>query len=192
MTASKVVFLIGAAGSGKSTVGKFLAAKLNFCYLDKDMISNIFTGALLSSHGYPPTARDQCDYYKNEVMNMEYDTLLNVAGDNLKIGNSVILDAPFLGYFADPMYIQNFIEKFQLHNTEVYVLNVYVDHTILKQRIIERNNDRDSWKLENWDVFTASIKERKCVWQGASFIDFANNSSTIDENKLLMSFVNND
>lgn len=184
----KAIFLIGAAGTGKSTVGKFLASKFHYCYLDKDIVANRFTGELLISRGYEPTARDQCDYYKQSVMKLEYETLLHIASENLQLGNSVILDAPFLSYFEDKNYVLDSMKKFNWHNVEPHILEVFVQPDILKERIITRNNERDVWKLDNWDTFIAGINQKKCLWQGINHIRFDNSSPTIDESALLKHF----
>ncbi|WP_392559098.1 AAA family ATPase [Orbus mooreae] len=187
-TTPKAIFLIGAAGSGKSTVGKFLASKFHYCYLDKDIVANRFTGELLMAKGYEATARDQCDYYKEAVMGLEYDTLLHLAGENLQLGNSVILDAPFLSYFTNPNYIMESINKFNWGSIQPYILDVFVEPDVLKQRIITRNNPRDTWKLQNWSTFISSIQQKKCLWQNVNYIRFNNSDSQIDETLLLSHF----
>src|SRR4051812_27550903 len=95
------IFLIGPPSSGESSIGKQLASKYNWSYLDKDIICNKFTGILLESNGYSSHERDGCAFYTDRVMNLEYQRLLHIANDNLQLGNSVILDAPFLGYFPN-------------------------------------------------------------------------------------------
>lgn len=185
---TKAIFLIGAAGSGKSTVGKFLASKLHYCYLDKDIVANRFTGELLISKGYEPTARDGCEYYKNQIMELEYQTLLHIASENLKLNNSVVLDAPFLSYFSDKDYIAKMNQKFGFNQSDIYVLDVFVPPEILKQRIIERNNPRDTWKLANWEKFIADTNQKRCLWQGVKYIKFDNSAAEIAESFLLDSF----
>ncbi|MCX8727626.1 AAA family ATPase [Gilliamella sp. B2838] len=184
----KAIFLIGSAGAGKSTVGKFLATKLHYCYLDKDIIANRFTGELLISRGYQPTARDECEYYKKQVMDIEYKTLLDIASENLKLNNSVILDAPFLSYFSDKDYISKIIQQFNFSNVDTYVLEVFVPAEILKQRILDRNNPRDIWKLDNWDLFIEGINQKKCLWQNVTYIRFDNSATQIPEFTLLKNF----
>lgn len=181
---TKLIFLIGAAGAGKSTVGKLVAAKFHFCYLDKDIVSNRFTGAMLTREGYAPTERDECQYYKDVVYQLEYQSLLNIASDNLKLGNSVLLDAPFLGYFQEADYVEKFMQEYQLEGITPYVLRVYVSEDVLKQRMIERNNERDTWKLENWDEFYVSVKSKICKWNGVKHVEYDNSNSPIDEAKL--------
>jgi predicted kinase len=179
-----VIFLIGPAGSGKSTIGKWIASKYRFCYLDKDMVCNKFTGLLLESNGYSPHERDGCPFYSDVVMDLEYQTLLDIANDNLKLGTSVILDAPFLGYFSNRNYIQELIEKYGWQNVKPFVLQVTVDFSVLKERLSARALDRDAWKLSNWDAYVQSIQEKQCLWEGVEIVQFDNSPDTVDLNKL--------
>lgn len=182
----KVIFLIGAAGSGKSTVGQFLASTLHYCYLDKDVVSNRFTGALLQLKGYQPNERDECAFYKDKVMVLEYQTLLHLAGENLKLGNSVVLDAPFLSYFRDPDFVSRSIQQFGWGQAiKPIVLQVSVQPEILKQRIVSRNNERDKWKLDNWNQFISGIEQNKCLWQGVTYVNFDNSIAELDKAELL-------
>ncbi|MEH7334865.1 AAA family ATPase [Neobacillus drentensis] len=179
-----VIFLIGPASSGKSTVGKLLVSKYNFGYLDKDMICNKFTGKLLETNGYSPYDRDGCSFYTDVVMDLEYQTLLDIANDNLQLGNSVILDAPFLGYFSNKNYINELIKKYNWQTINPIVLKVTVDFATLKQRMEARALERDTWKLANWETYVQSIQEKQCLWENIKMISFDNSSDTVDTEKL--------
>jgi len=178
------IFLIGPAGSGKSSIGKQIASKYHFCYLDKDTICNKFTGLLLESNGYSAHERDGCDFYSDVVMDLEYQTLLDIANDNLLLGNSVILDAPFLSYFSNRNYIQELRAKYNWENIQLLVLEVTVDYSILKERLQARALDRDAWKFNNWDIFVRGIQEKHCLWENIDKYSFDNSSATIDQEKL--------
>lgn len=180
----RVIFLVGPAGSGKSTVGKLIASHFKFAYLDKDVVCNKFTGKLLEAKGISPNARDGCEFYQKQVMPLEYETLLEIAADNIKRGISVILDAPFVGYFADDDYIDKLSEKYNLENYVPLVLRVTVSSETLFKRIKERNIKRDEWKLENWDEFIESLKAKKCLWKNVKIKGFDNSSEEINTDKL--------
>lgn len=182
---ANLIFLIGVAGSGKSTVGEQLARTLKGCYLDKDTVANRFTGAMLQQAGFAPDARDECEFYKTVVYELEYETLMHIASSNLKIGNSVVLDAPFVGYFANKDYVLNFLKKYDLNDVKATVLRVFVDNDTLKQRIQSRNNPRDTWKLENWDEFIASVNGKKCLWDGVTHLEFDNSASKEDVQNII-------
>lgn len=179
-----VIFLIGAAGSGKSTIGKRIASDYNFCYLDKDTICNQFTGVLLESRGYSPHERDGNAFYNDVVMDLEYRTLLDIADDNLKLGRSVVLDAPFLSYFARSNYVDELREKYGWQNVKPIVLQVTIDFAVLKERMRERGLDRDKWKFANWDTYVQSVRQKQCLWRNVEIKRFDNSSNEPDFEKL--------
>lgn len=180
----KVIFLVGPAGSGKSTVGKLIASHFQFSYLDKDVVCNKFTGKLLETQGISPNARDGCEFYQKQIMPLEYETLLEIAADNVRSGISVILDAPFVGYFTDEDYINKLSKKYNFENYVPLVLRVTVSSETLFNRIKERSLKRDEWKLENWDVFIDSLKSKKCLWRNVKIKEFDNSNEEINTNKL--------
>jgi len=180
----RVVFLVGAAGSGKSTVGKMIATHFNFAYLDKDVICNKFTGKLLETQGISPNERDGCNFYQTEIMPLEYETLLEIAADNVANGISVVLDAPFLGYFSDKEYIKKLKGKYSWEDSVPLVLEVTVNSKVLLKRIKQRNLDRDEWKLLNWNVFLNSLKSKKCLWNHVEIKQFDNSDQDINQDKL--------
>lgn len=183
-----VIFLIGTASSGKSTIGKLLASQYNLVYLDKDIICNRFTGILLESNGYSAHDRDGCSFYSDVVMDLEYQTLLDIANDNLQLGNSVILDAPFISYFANPNYITELKEKYGWQKINTMVLHVTIDFSVLKERMQARGLERDIWKLTNWGTYMQSIKEKQCRWDKIEICSFDNSFETLDTKKLFELF----
>ena len=64
-----------------------------------------FVEAALVAAGYDPGDRESNPFYRTHILPLEYDSLLDVAGDNLRIGRSVVLDAPFSPYLSDPDFI---------------------------------------------------------------------------------------
>ena len=94
--------VIGTAGSGKSTIAQRLARQHGAAYLDKDAMSARFVEAALVAAGYDPGDRESNAFYRDTLLPLEYDSLLDVAGANLRIGRSVVIDAPFSPYLSDP------------------------------------------------------------------------------------------
>ncbi|PAF29716.1 ATP-binding protein [Paenibacillus sp. 7516] len=180
-----LIFLIGSAGSGKSTIGKRLAAEHHLCYLDKDVVCNTFTGKLLEARGYSPHERDGNAYYRDIVMDLEYETLLNVANDNLQLGRSVILDAPFVGYFHKSDYINQLISKYEWREVIPVVLRVDVNVEVLQQRLRNRGLERDRWKLDHWDSFVEGMQANICKWENIELITVDNSSEECDLRHLM-------
>lgn len=174
-----ILFLIGLPASGKSTIGKFIASKYPFCYLDKDVVCNAFTEQLLNTKGVSSADRE-CSYYRDIVMELEYKTLLDIGNDNLKLGKSVIIDAPFVRFFSNRQYIDQLRETYQWNNVTPIVLQVEASLATLKERLIKRALVRDQWKLENWDFYTQSVQDNKCLWENIKILQVGNNQPSID------------
>ena len=101
----KVFFVIGPAGSGKSMVGKRIAKRYDAAYVDKDTVATGFTELLLELNGSDKDDRDNNAFYQSTILPVEYETILRICGDNLALGRSVVLDAPFGRFFEDRNYL---------------------------------------------------------------------------------------
>src|SRR5829696_2369343 len=94
MNAPTLRIVIGTAGSGKSTIAQRLARQHGAAYLDKDAMSARFVEAALVSAGYDPGDREANPFYRDSILPLEYDSLLDVAGANLRLGCPVVVDDP--------------------------------------------------------------------------------------------------
>lgn len=172
-----IFFVIGPAGSGKSSVSRLLAERTHAAYIDKDSVATYFTEALLELAGTDPQERDNNKFYQNHVMDLEYRTILRMAGDNLRLGTSVVLDAPFVRYFPQA----DFLERAAAENdwpesARAVVLHVTVSGDTVRSRVASRGYSRDSWKLGHWDEFWASAQAAECAWRGAHHVLFDNSA----------------
>ena len=182
---TRAFFVIGPAGSGKSRVAQELAKRIGGPYLDKDVVCNGFTGMLLEPQGYDGSERDGNDYYRDDLMPMEYRTLLGIGATNITLGIPVVFDAPFGAYFADDDYVRNAKTEFQWpEDSEAVVVHVQVDGDTVRQRLIDRGLERDSWKLSHWDEFWPKASGVTCAWKDARHITIDNNAETVDGGSL--------
>ncbi|QOC24554.1 ATP-binding protein [Microbacterium hominis] len=182
---SHLFFVIGPAGSGKSTVSTLIARQLGAAYLDKDSVATLFTEALLVAHGSDPHERDNNAYYQQVVMDLEYQTLLRLAGDNLRLGTPVVLDAPFVRYFPQPDYLERAALAHDWPaDTRITVVHVSVDGARVRDRVAGRGYQRDSWKLAHWDEFWASAQAAECRWRGAHHALYDNSADGRDDDAI--------
>jgi predicted kinase len=170
--AAPVIFVIGIAGAGKSTIARQLAAGLRGVYLDKDTVAGSFTGLILELAGHDRGDRDS-DFYRNVVMPLEYETLLSLGEDNMRLGHPVIFDAPFGAYFPDKEFIRRRASEKTWPAGRRIVLRVHVDKERNRQQLSQRTSPRDAWKLEHWDEFWASA-QRDCLWEDVEHIALNN------------------
>jgi len=171
-----VVFVIGIAGAGKSTIARQLAAGLRGVYLDKDTVAGSFAGQILESAGHDRGDRDS-DFYRNVVMPPEYETLLSLGEDNMRLGLPVIFDAPFGAFFADKEYVRRRASEKSWPAGRRIVLRVQVDKERNRQQLSQRTSPRDAWKLEHWDEFWASA-QRDCLWEDVEHITLRNTTDS--------------
>ena len=144
MTGPTLRIVIGTAGSGKSTIAQRLAREYGAAYLDKDAMSARFVEAALLAAGYDPGDRESNAFYRDRILPLEYDSLLDVAGANLRLGRPVVIDAPFSPYLSDPDFITAAADRFHWPPVEVEVLRVRVSPATLQHRLRERGLERDA------------------------------------------------
>ena len=176
MTAATLVIVIGTAGSGKSTIAQHLARQHGAAYLDKDAMSARFVEAALVTAGYDPGDRESNAFYRDRILPLEYDSLLDVAGANLRLGRPVVVDAPFSPYLSDPSYITTAAERFYWPPTDVEVVRIHVSPTTLQNRLRKRGLERDHVKLTHWDEYWALHGELRCAWTGVTLSELSNDA----------------
>ncbi len=166
MTIPRAFFVIGPAGSGKTTVARLLARQSGAAYIDKDTTCNRFTEALLAFAGTDKDERDNNPYYQSVVMDLEYQTILDVARDNLALGRPVVLDAPFGRYFPSPDFLDQVTDRHSWPTSvEPVVVQVWVDGATARERIRARGYARDLSKLADWDSFWEKAQANECRWR---------------------------
>lgn len=175
-----IIFVVGFPGSGKSTIARSIASGLGAAYLDKDIICNGFTGLLLTLNGESADARESSALYKERIMPLEYQTLFNVANDTLTSSKIVVIDAPFIGFFHEPNYLIKKCEQYNWVDVCLQVVEVKASLEVTKQRLIQRGEKRDLWKLDNWECFSARITNQSCQWTNVAHYPFDNSSPCAD------------
>lgn len=155
----KLVFFVGVAGTGKTTVAKKLAVRIPAAFLDRDTVGGRFVEKFLESNGLDPNDRDS-SFYKENLRDLEYDTTKDICIENLSAGQNVFMISPFTAELKSREWIEEVIASAGLTKNDVDVKVIVValkDMDLQKERIVDRQTERDQWKLDHWDDFKKRV-----------------------------------
>lgn len=137
--------------SGKTFISKMLATNLDHVvYLDKDTLIP------LSNVAYRVAGEEinrSSQFFEDNIRNVEYEVVLNLAFEALQYEDLVLINAPFTREIRDTEYMISLKNKLREYDACLTVIWVQTDLEVCKQRMIDRNSERDTWKIEHWDEY---------------------------------------
>lgn len=152
----KLILVVSPPACGKTFISKKIAENADhMVYLDKDTL--IPLSKIIFEVANEEYNRSS-DFFEKWIRNPEYEVILDLAFDALKYTDDVLVNAPFTREIKDDEYMKALRKR--LHddlNAKLVVVWVKTDPETCHQRMIERNSDRDTWKLENWDEYISRI-----------------------------------
>ncbi|MEV4568493.1 AAA family ATPase [Nonomuraea sp. NPDC049419] len=151
-----LTLVAGYAGSGKTEFSRFLSYLTSWALLDKDTLTRPLVERLLVSLGGDRHDR-HTELYLREVRPFEYRCLMETAFDNLSVGTSTILSAPFIAELANPNWVSHLINRCAVGGVDVAVVWVRSDAASMREHIGLRGDPRDAWKLQNWDAYAGTL-----------------------------------
>ena len=174
-TQKQLIVVTGCAGGGKTTIGKELAKKLNFVYLDKDTLTSKFTDFILKQHNNKNDERES-DYYTSFIMPLEYETCFSICNEILGNGSNVVISIPFISQIQDINKWHELQDKLNIDDS-TNVKFIWIKHNIIteKHNIIKRNLPRDYYKLNHWNEYAETIKD-VCPHPEYHALEIENNS----------------
>ena len=150
-----MIFVTSPPACGKTKLSKRLATEIkHIVYLDKDTL--IPLSKKIFEVANEPYNRSS-DFFKKYVRDPEYDVIMDLAFEALKYENLVMVNAPFTKEIRDDEYIANLREKLKDYGAKLTVVWIVTDPEVCHQRMIDRNSDRDVWKLANWDEYISTV-----------------------------------
>lgn len=183
----KLVFFIGPAGAGKTTLAKALAKKRRAAFFDMDTLLRPSAEAIMSLSGLDPDDRDS-PLYKARCRDLGYRITMDAALDNVELGTDAFVVGPFTKESEDPQWIERELSRIDASFNDVDVKAVFVflpNEELYRARIQKRGLTIDLWKLENWDEFSSSLVTRQIKWHlHASSILYFDNSEPLSEENL--------
>ena len=127
----RLFITVGFTGCGKSTLAKALSCHLGLVHLSSDVTRKTLAGIV-------PTERVKEQYaeglYSTDMTEMTYTALLSDAGEYLKQGNSVIIDATFLRQ-ADR---EQAFELARRLNADFMIIDCHLPDRQIRERLEQR------------------------------------------------------
>ncbi|MFM0060130.1 ATP-binding protein [Paraburkholderia phytofirmans] len=152
-----LVFFCGHAGTGKTTLAKKLhgplmkASATPACLLDKDTLYGGYSAAAMAMLTGDPNDRDS-PLFLEHLRDPEYRGLLDTARDNLDLGISALVVGPLSREVRE----RRLFDRAWLGvgtDVALRVVWVFTSEETARQRILERANPNDAYKLAHWDEY---------------------------------------
>jgi predicted kinase len=147
-----LILIGGGAATGKSCISVEIARLVpNAVLLDKDHLFGEWVDALLAARGHP--ADRDCAVYWDCIRPMEYASLERLALKQLELGKLVVIDAPLRLEFNDRPWIERIDQACRILGAKLITTWIEVAPECARERMRQRGETRDRWKLDNWDEF---------------------------------------
>ena len=152
----KLILVVSPPACGKTFISKKIAeTAAHMVYLDKDTL--IPLSKIIFEVANQEYNRSS-DFFEEYIRNPEYDVILDLAYDALRYEDYVLVNAPFTREIHSEEYLKDMRKKLHdKYNAELVIVWVKTSPETCHQRMIDRNSDRDTWKLEHWDEYIAGI-----------------------------------
>lgn len=181
---TNLVFVVGGAGAGKTTLAKRVAAARHTALFDMDTLLRPAAEALMTQAGLDPADRDSEDY-KSLCRDLGYRITMDAALENVALGTDAIVIGPFSRELNDPGWLRSELERagLSLEAVRVKVVSVYLsDESRYKARIAGRGGALDQWKLDHWERFSLSLGRKTVTWQlPSNAVLYVDNSTAAPE-----------
>jgi predicted kinase len=164
---TRLVFLCGHAGTGKTTLAKRLIGPLGratgeaFCLLDKDTLYGRYSAAAMGLLTQDPNDRDS-PLFLQHLRDPEYQGLIDTARENLELGVGAIVVGPLSREIRERRLFDH-AWLGVAPSVEIAVVWVQTSDDTAHRRIIARGNPGDAYKLDHWDEY----RQRRFVPSGA-------------------------
>jgi len=163
----QLIFVVGGAGAGKTTIAKALARKRKLAFLDMDTLLRPAAVSIMTLQGLDPHDRDSAEY-KRLCRDLGYRITMDAAWENIAVGTDTIVIGPFTKETDDVDWLDQELKNANLLQAEVDIRVICAflgDEEMYRARFQKRNSELDRWKLEQWESFKASLKPRAIRWR---------------------------
>ena len=147
----KLILVTSPPASGKTFVSSALAERLGqIVYLDKDSLI-VLSKQIFKVAGEP--FNRSSDFFEENIRDYEYDATLEIAYEALRYNDTVLINAPFTREVRDNDYMRTLRAHLRSKGTRLILIWVRCDTETCRRRMIMRDSDRDTWKIQHWDEY---------------------------------------
>lgn len=168
--AKRLILVTSPPACGKTFISQMLAKNLSHVvYLDKDTLIGL-SNVIFDVAGEERNRSSA--FFEEKIRNVEYEVIIDLALEALRYEDNVLINAPFTREIRDPEYMHNMKKLLAPYNAKLTVVWVETSPEVCKQRMIERNSDRDTWKIAHWDEYikTRDFNIPSCL-KGSDSVD---------------------
>ena len=181
----RLILVTSPPACGKTFISKEISKALKpIVYLDKDTLIGL-SNQVFKVAGEENNRSSQ--FFEDNIRNTEYEVVIDLAMEAIEYCDTVLINAPFTREIRDLEYMDNFKKKLAEKDCQLVVIWVETDKEVCHQRMIERNSDRDTWKLAHWDEYIAGCNFEKP--QGIPELRLFKNSSMEEFNESMAELV---
>ncbi|MCM3630656.1 AAA family ATPase [Paenibacillus glycanilyticus] len=183
----KLVFFVGGAGAGKTTLAKALARKRGVAVFDMDTMLRPAAVQIMTVAGLDPNDRDS-EEYKVLCRDLGYRITMDAALENIDIGTDAFVIGPFTKEIGDPSWLVKELASVgaSVQDVDVKAVMVYLQNDRQHySRIEKRGLETDQYKLEHWESFSRSLAKKTLAWElPESSVLYYDNSPAMEEEAL--------
>jgi predicted kinase len=152
-----VVVLTGAPATGKSSLGRLLAGRLQAALLDQDVACGPLVAVIQRLVGI-----DDLDDQRLAGLTRaaRYEAIAALASDNLSAGVPVVLVAPYTRELADDRAWTELASRLLAAGGSPLLVWLSLEPAQILRRLQARNAPRDRAKLADADAFLAALSQR--------------------------------
>ena len=151
----KLILVTSPPACGKTSISKQLAMKLkHVVYFDKDTLICLSKQIFTVAH---QEYNRSSDFFEENIRNYEYDAIVALALEAIEYDDIVLINAPFTREIRDVSYMDNLRDTLASKGAKLCVVWVDTQIDVCRERMIARNSDRDTWKLEHWDEYISGV-----------------------------------
>ena len=149
----KLILVTSPPASGKTYIAKKLSEALSHVvYLDKDTLITLSKQIFaIAGEEYNRSSA----FFNKNIRDYEYETIVALALEALIYDDIVLINAPFTKEIRDLNYIKKLKAILKGKNASLVVIWVETSIDVTQQRMVDRNSDRDVWKLTHWNEYIA-------------------------------------